>query len=315
MIIMTIREIANITNIPFSTVYRALKNPSSAKPEVLKKIDEFTSSEPNIFTLKQVYIIIPYINEFYTHFLLHITTLLSKKGIIVNSFIYHENEKLENDFIMSLTLSSRIGLIWIPTGNKNDYSFLSRKKNKVPLVSLLRQINDHSMDVQILQDNKQALDISLKYLISEGKKNILMINGHSTLTTAQLRNEYFIQLLDLYPHITGTTIEADYQDWKNSYKILTETPIDLSKYDAIITTSENLCYGTLKALNIQHIDKDKIPIICFDYTVGLESLGVSMIYFSPEQFAEKAFEMLFEKVKNPSYCVKYIIAPIVLYNK
>ena len=288
---MTIREIANITNIPFSTVYRALKKPSSAKPEVLKKISEFTSSEPNIFTLKQVYIVIPYINEFYTHFLLHITTLLSKKGIIVNSFIYHENEELENNFITSLTLSSRTGLIWIPTGDKSDYPFLSRKKNKVPLVSLLRKINNHSMDVQILQDNKQALDISVKYLISEGKKNILMINGYTTLTTAQLRNEYFTKLLELHPHITGTMIETDYQDWKSSYRILTETPIDLSKYDAIIATSENLCYGALKALNNQQINKDNIPIICFDYTVGLESLGVSMIYFSPEQFAEKAFEI------------------------
>ncbi|MGL5956864.1 MAG: hypothetical protein ACRC0X_09775 [Brevinema sp.] len=306
---MTIREIASITNISFSTVYRALKNPEKAKPEILQKINSVIESVPNIHTLKQVYIIIPFINEFYTHFVLHVTTLLSKQGIIVIPFIYNEDNIQERNFISSLTLSSRIGLIWVPTGNRTDYPFLSRKKNRVPIVSLLRKIDNYSMDIQIFQDNQQAIELSLKSLISKGKTNILMINGQSSLTTAHLRNIYFIQCLQSYSNITGTIIEAGYQDWKHSYNLLIQQYQTLHEFDAFITTSENLCYGTLKALQSQNIYNK--PIICFDHTAGLEALGISMIYFSPQQIAEKAVEFLFEKVKNSNFSIHYMVDPII----
>lgn len=311
---MTIREISSITNISFSTVYRALKNPDSVKPEVLEKIKEAMKTASDTLPLKQVYLIIPFINEFYTHFLIHATTILSKRGVQVIPFIYHENSELEEEFLLSLTLSPRIGLLWVPTGNKKDYPFLTRKKNKVPIILLFRQIKNYSAGVQILQDNKQAIEISLKHLISEGKKNILLINGLLSVTTSQLRAEYFLEALKDINSVKGTIITADYKDWKTAYRALTADSINLDEYDGIIATSEYLCHGAIKAVNEKRtLKRHQMDIISFDYTVGLETSDISMVYFSPEQIAQKAVEVLIEKVRSPEYKMTYLVSPLIAF--
>ena len=311
---MTIREIASITNISPSTVYRILKNPYSAKSELLQKIHQATQGDPFINSLKKVYIVIPFLNEFYTHFLIHCIELLSKQGIQIIPHIYHEDPKQEEEFLSSIILSPSIGLLWAPHNNKNSYPFLRRKKFKVPIVSLFRQIEDLGIELQIVQDNEQAMKIILQHLAYEDKKNVLLINGDPYLSTAKQRSMYFEKHINSYPHIKGDIITVDFDNWQNIYDILLQQKEFLENCDSIITTSEDICFAVLKLLKETRGLESmlKLKIFSLDYSPMLEILGISMVYFCPKLAAEKTIDLLLKKTNTPDLALSYFLPPNII---
>lgn len=300
---MTIREIATLTELSPSTVFRALKHPQKAKPLVLKLINDAMSSPYNPKSpLKKVYIILPYLNIFYTHFIIHSIALLSEKNILAVPFISDEEPEKETKFLKSLPLSSRIGLLWCPTSSFADHSFLRRRKNKVPLVLLYRQLKNYKADIEIMQDNISGINTAFTEFIEQGCTNILLLNGPLSKTTANERSKEFQSSLKRYPHMKGDILVAEFNSWLSAFKTLQKMSKSILYYDAVISTSEFLSYGLLKFLKENKIETpEDIKIVTFDHTPIFEALSIKSLHFHPEEIASKAVQLIIKKSIDPDY--------------
>ncbi len=310
---MTIREIAQLCDLPPTTVHRALKTPDKVKPHILQQVTSVLHApyKPNS-KLKKVFVVLPYLNNFHNLFIIHVTRLLSQKNILVTPFITDEDPEKEQDFLKNLTLSSRIGLMWCPSSNNVADSFLKKKTRPIPWVLLYRHISNTDSDVFISQDNFKGIDIAMKEFIEQGCKNILLLNGHSlTQTTASDRKQRFQDILQANPDISGDIIEANFNDWSDAYTSIKNNPTPLTNYDAVISTNELLTYGLIrvvKDLNLT-ISKD-IKITSFDYTVAFDILSIRCIHFSAEKMAAQAVKLILEKSTDPNYKNHYTLSPI-----
>ena len=311
---MTIREIASLTKLAPSTVYRALKFPEKANNTVKEKIREVIGEiDINPNRLKHVYIILPQANAFYISFLVETIDLLLQNKIQAIPFICNEDHIKEKKFIDSIELSARIGLIWNPVDPTAMFPFLSRKKNKPPTIILNRELINHSVDLSILYANKEAVQLAVDTLAQNNSKNILFIGDYSFNKTASERKEEFIKIIQKHPHISFTILEADSLNWKHSYQIIHEHKELLMNHDAILSSSESIGYSILKLLKEMdiHIGKD-IRFITFDHSPIFEALSISMIYFPTTLIAQKSVEYLLEKSKQPSLKLKHSIMPQLL---
>lgn len=311
---MTIREIASLTKLAPSTVYRALKNPEKANDAVKEKIRKIIGEiDINPNQLKQVYIILPQANAFYISFLVETIDLLLENKIQAIPFICNEDPIKEKNFISNIELSARIGLIWNPVDVSATFSFLLRKKNKPPTIILNRELINHSVDLSILYANKEAIQLAVDTLALNNSKNILFIGDYKHNKTASEREEEFIKSIQKYPHISFTILEADLLNWTHSYQIIHEHKELFLNHDAILSSSEAIGYSIVKLLKEMdiHIAKD-IRLITFDHSPIFEALSISMIYFPTTLIAQKSVECLLEKSIHPSLKLKHSIMPQLL---
>ncbi len=306
---MTIREISQLCDVPPTTVHRAIKTPDKVKPEILQKINAVLLSPYSAESpLKKIYIVLPYLNNYHNLFIIHVNRLLSKHNILVTPFITDENPVVEEEFLKNLTLSSRIGLMWCPTSSKVKLPFLKTKQSRqTPVLFLYRHLADEKEDLYISQNNSEGIEIAMKGFAD--CKNILLINGYaSSLTTAFERRVKFQELLT--PDINGDIIEADFNDWKSAYHSIKNHSVDISQYDAVISTNELLTCGLVQALNEQNLSIDKdIKVATFDYSPVFEAMSIRCIHFSAEEMAQHAVDMILEKSLNPHFTASRSVSP------
>ncbi len=307
---MTIREIAQLCDLPTTTVYRALKTPNKVKPHILKQVESVlkTPYKPKS-QLKKIYIVSPFLSTFHNLFLIHITKILSQKNILVTHFITDEDPIKEKYFFDNLTLSPRIGLIWCPSSNKSEYPFL--KNDILPIVILYRNLLNIKTDLSIFHDNNKAIDMAIQELTKNGSKNILLLTGDTTLLTPALeRKTRFQDIISNTPNIQGNILEANFKDWQSAYLDIKNSDISLTDYDAVISTNEMLTYGLInmtKQLNLD-IPKD-IQITSLEHTPAFDILSIRSIHFSAEEMATQAVDMLLQKSSDPDYKKHYSLPP------
>ena len=306
---MTVREIAQLCDIPTTTVHRALKTPERVKPHTLQKINAVLKTPYRLkSSLKKVYIVLPYLNNFHNLFIIHVNRLLSQRNILVTPFITEENSSKEQEFFENINLSSRIGLMWCPSSNFAKYPFLKPRKNRdIPWILLYRKLSNIKTDVFISQDNSEGIDIAMKEFMDQGCHHVLLLNGHSSSqTTAYDRRQRFLDILKNTPNVQGDVIEANFNEWTNAYENIQQNVKPLSCYDAVISTNELLTCGLIKVLQEQRLNINQdIKVTTFDYSPVFEALSIRCIHFSAEQMAEKAIELILEKSIDPNYINHY----------
>ncbi|MGL5722584.1 MAG: hypothetical protein ACRCY4_09320 [Brevinema sp.] len=239
--------------------------------------------------------------------------IFSKKGIQVSFHVYNEDPAQEEEFLSSIILSPSIGLLWVPHSQKK-YPFLKRKKNKIPIVSLFRKVDDLNLDVLLLQDNEQAMKTILQNIALENQKNVTFINGDPYLYSAKQRQYHFEHLIKNYPSIKGSIITVDFDNWHNIYELLIQQKDKLNDCDAFIASSEDICYAILKFVkDMRGIEAlSQLRIFSFDHSPTLEIFDVSMVYFSPIVAAEKAVEIMLKKAVAPDLELNYFLQPNVI---
>ncbi len=306
---MTIQEIANITGLSTATVHRAMNQPSAVSDKVRKKvqnvIDEISS---NPHYLRQVYVLLPHMNTFYSTFLVELISLLLKFDIQTIPYISNDDEQREMEFLNSISFSSRVGLVWSPISETANYSFLKRKKNKPVIILLNHTLDNYKSEVSIFRANDDACRIAIDTLIKEKAKSILFLSG--TTRTGRERTKSFYKYMKKFPSIAHDVIIADFHNWQLSHNIISEHKDKFQEYDAVITANEMLTYACLRLFKEMDITigKDK-QFIGFDYAPSLDALSISLVHFSPTHMAQKTCDFLIEKTIQDEYLMQYHFMP------
>lgn len=303
---MTVREISAITGLSPATVYRIFKDPDNASRKSYEKVQRVVGDiKKNPEKLRQVYIVLPHINNFYTAFLVEAISLLTKQGIQAIPFITEENKKAERDFFSGISFSQRIGLIWNPTDEDSRFSFMARIKNKPIILTLNRTLSTYEADLSITLDNREALEKIVDILVKQNCKKLLFVNGPNIYNTARERMEGFTHGVEKYGHVQWDVLFGDFTDWKRTHHLLISNSHLLRSYDAVISANESISYGILKACKDLGVSiPADLRFIGIDYAPTFEALSLSMVYFSPQKIAQKAVEFLIKKSLNREFVMK-----------
>jgi LacI family repressor for deo operon, udp, cdd, tsx, nupC, and nupG len=335
----TIKEIAKILNISFSTVSRALHNHPNIGLRTKMRVQELAkelSYEPNqtaiFFQQGKTYtigVILPELSEaFFSIAINGIENTAEKNNYTVLLGQSHDSEEREKKIVNTMKNHRVDGLIISISKNTVNYDhFASLKKYGIPVVffdRIPKMDEIHYVACNMISGTVQAVT----YLLKNGHRVIGMINGPEKLFASQERKEGYMQSmtknrLKFDPSLIVTSdLSAD-----GTQAAMEELLVSKRKPTAIVAFND---YVALDAIQVALRKKKKInKDICF---VSFANLPISTYSAFPpmasvEQFpyiqGQKATDILIElmnKAKNESgkkdTFYKIIVeSQLILYNK
>lgn len=335
----TIKEIAKILNISFSTVSRALHNHPNIGLRTKMRVQELAKElnyEPNqaaiFFQQGKTYtigVILPELSEaFFSISISGIESTAEKNNYTVLLGQSHDSEEREKKILETMKNHRVDGLIISISKNTVNYDhFVRLKKYGIPVVFFDRipKMDDiHYVACNMISGTVQAVT----YLLKKGHRVIGMINGPEKLFASQERTEGYIQsMIKNRLKFDPSLIVSSDLSAEGTQAAMEELLASKRKPTAIVAFND---YVALDAIQVALRKKKRInKDICF---VSFANLPISTYSAFPpmasvEQFpyiqGQKATDILIElmnKAKNESgkkdTFYKIIVeSQLILYNK
>lgn len=315
---ITLKDIASKTGFTTNTVSRALKNKSDISEKTRKYISGVAKEMgyiPNNIAgslrsgkTKTIATIVPDISDpLIAIWLNDIETRLRVNGY--NTFIINTEEKYENEEkAITLALSKNVdGIILCPTQKKSDDIKLLIKQG-MPFVLLGRRFYDIETDYVISNDVKGAF-LAIDYLIKQGYKNILFVNGPTYISSAKERLEGYREALEkngiLFKEelVKETNVTAG-----NSSLLMKELISKKLNFDSVFAFSDIMAWEIIYTLQNTKILKYKnTPVIGYDNIQSrfFYPFPLTTVNYSKRKIAYQAVDILLDKMEEKSQCTSY----------
>nr|WP_321222606.1 LacI family DNA-binding transcriptional regulator [uncultured Psychroserpens sp.] len=203
---VTLKHLAEQLNVSVSTVSKALHDSEEISPDTIERVKalaKFLNYKPNrlAVSLKNsktntIGVIIPNIlNHFFAKALFAIEKEATSQGYQIITCVSNELQSKENDSLQLLSNGSVDGFIMsiaeeTQLANKVDHINLILRQD-IPVVLFDRVSNDIDCGKVIIDDFGAAYEAT-KHLLSEGRKNIILLTNIDELSVGKLRaNGYF----------------------------------------------------------------------------------------------------------------------------
>jgi LacI family transcriptional regulator len=315
---VTIKDIANVSGVSFSTVSKALNNSPLVKPETkfkVLKIAKEMGYEPNFAARKLVS------KETRTIGLVWPTIERAALSTLVTR-INAEIEK--NNYSMILSINStksaiekfkRFQVDGIILFEESDNVLDSTYSPNLPIISY--GVGNHLKSIPFIDVNyKKAMSLAVDYLFNLGHREIAYI-GDFSIGDSRQAEKYngFIEVMKKYnlPVNSSSLVNTGGLDWYNGYTAtnrLLESPTIPS---AIIGGSYDISSGVIRALkeanliipkDLSVIGYDNIPQMA-NLETPLTSVGVPV-----DILAKTISESLFQLLRDPdSFPLNQTIEP------
>ena len=207
---VTLKHLAEQLNVSVSTVSKALKNSEEISPETIERVQalaKFLNYKPNrlAVSLKSsktntIGVIIPNIlNHFFAKALFAIEREASKHGYNIITCLSNEKQSKEADSLQLLSNGSVDGFIVsiaeeTQINNSHDHLNAIIRQN-IPLVLFDRVSDDIDCD-KVVIDDFGAANEATNHLLSEGRKNIVLIGDIENLSVGKLRTNGYLEALE-----------------------------------------------------------------------------------------------------------------------
>ncbi|MDD3520853.1 MAG: LacI family DNA-binding transcriptional regulator [Actinomycetota bacterium] len=306
-----LKDIAQRTGFTANTVSRALKDKKDISEKTKNYIAQVAKEMgyiPNniagslrLGKTKTVATIIPDISDpLIAIWLNDIETRLRNSGY--NTFIINTEEKYENEEeAIFLALSKNVdGIILCPTQKKNDdIKMLARQGT--PFILLGRRFHDIKSDYVISDDIKGAF-LAVDYLLKNGYKNILFVNGPIYISSARERLEGYknalrINNIDYKEELVRESAVIS----GNSTLIMHEIINEKLDFDAVFAFSDMMAWEIIYTLQNMNITEYKnIPVIGYDNIQSrfFYPFSLTTVSYSKRQIAYQAVDILLNKIKG-----------------
>lgn len=275
---VTLKHLAEQLNVSISTVSKALHNSEEISPDTIQRVKALAKHlnyKPNkvAISLKNsktntIGVIIPDIlNHFFAKALLAIEKEASRQGYNIITCLSNEKKSKEINSLQLLSDGSVDGFIMSiaeETQIENNVDHINAiLRQKIPVV-LFDRVSEHIECDKVIIDDFGAAFEATKYLLSEGRKHIILVSDIDDLNVGQYRTNGYIKAL------------KDANDYTNKPIIVTikkndkidETIQDLfnnyPSVDGIISIDNTSGVVTLqKALKLNYNVPQDISIIGF----------------------------------------------------
>jgi LacI family transcriptional regulator len=277
--IITIKHIAKIAGVSFSTVAKALRDDPAVNIKTREKVQKIADEidyYPNLLAkglknkkTKTIGIILNDLkNPFYSDIYKVIGDILNERDYTMLLCDSNYNQRLEKKNIITMLSKGVEGIIISPVNENSENINLILKSNlKTVFIDSLPEYPNINY---VYVNHEKAAFLAAEHLIKNGHKEILLLNGPSELSSSQhfLRGyfqalaQYQIQSLDELVTFNEISIESGYHTMKEMYKKKIAQKI---RYSAIMTLSDLLAIGVYEAAKEMHLKiPDEVSIIGYD---------------------------------------------------
>jgi LacI family transcriptional regulator len=256
---ITIKEIAKITGLSTGTVSNVINNPKivreNNRKKVLEAVNKFNYIPNKIAKslskkrTKNIGFIIPDIkNPYFPEIVRGAQDLLMKNQYYIFLCNTDNDSDKENSYIEDLLSMWVDGIILDSCSSYRNIEILNNIKK--PIVLIDREIEGFNRDIVVV-DNEVGAYKMTKYLIENGHKKILNINGPKDLSTARERYkgweramvEYGLEIRDDQVFWGGNSVEKGYEIMTGLLK-----NIDICNFDAIFASNDVTAVGVIECL-------------------------------------------------------------------
>nr|WP_321234194.1 LacI family DNA-binding transcriptional regulator [uncultured Psychroserpens sp.] len=206
---VTLKQLAEQLNVSVSTVSKALHDSDEISPDTIERVKalaKFLNYKPNklAVSLKNsktntIGVIIPNIlNHFFAKALFAIEQEATKHGYNIITCVSNETREKEINSLQLLSNGSVDGFIMSiaeETQIANSIDHINDIINQnVPIV-LFDRVSDKISTDKVIIDDFDAAYQATKYLISEGRKHIVLISNIDELSVGKLRTNGYLEAL------------------------------------------------------------------------------------------------------------------------
>lgn len=308
---VTIYDIANKANVSAMTVSRVINNTgrvSDATRAKVKKVMQELNYVPNqmarslvLQQSKTLFLLITDItNPFYTTLSRGAEDAARKHGYNLLFGNSDENLSKEADYIDTI-LSTRVeGVLLAPAGDPSASHLDRLLKRNVPFVLLDREVPGIQSDI-VQGDSKEAAKMLMEHLISQGHRNIALVNGSSSISSARDRLSGYketlkLQDLNTYENYFYETSFGPFKDQSG----ITAWLDQLDPFPTAFLAGNNvLAVELLHALRSKGLQvPEDVSVVCFD-DFGMYSELDPFITVAAQQayqFGYLGMQMLIERI-------------------
>jgi DNA-binding LacI/PurR family transcriptional regulator len=321
---VSIKEIAREAGVSIATVSNVINKSYKVKEKTIKRVEEVIrkynyrvnigASSLRGKSSKLIGVIVPELsNPFFSKLNDEIERYASQFGYSIA--MCNNNYEYEKDIehIEILIARNVDGLIMVPSFENKKVVEPAINSN-IPVVLINRKIKDCSCDA-VLVDAYSAIVASVEYLVSLGHKKILYMNAEPELFISRMRLKGYKDALKKHGLSLNKDfiIKADGFTYADGYNFLKKLQDLKDKPTAILAYNDMLAIGLLKAFSAAGF---KIPqdysVMGFDNIIIDEYLevGLTSVAIGLKAIAQRAVDILLEKIKNKKIATREIFLPI-----
>ncbi len=312
---VTLKHLAEQLNVSVSTVSKALKNSEEISPGTIERVQalaKFLNYKPNrlAVSLKSsrtntIGVIIPNIlNHFFAKALFAIEQEASRHGYNIITCLSNEKQSKEADSLQLLSNGSVDGFIVsiaeeTQVNNSLDHLNAIIRQN-IPLV-LFDRVSDEINCDKVVIDDFGAANEATNHLVSEDRKNIILIGDIENLSVGKLRANGY---LDAIENASGYSESPKVYTIKKKDKvedIVTQLFEENPKVDAIISIDNVSGVAALqKALQLNYKVPEDLSIIGFsdENVLPFTYPKLSTISQHTIDIGKSSVSLLIDRLKN-----------------
>lgn len=258
---VTIKHIAKLAGVSFSTVAKALRNDPVVNVKTKERIHKIASEinyYPNLLAkglknkkTKTIGVILNDLQSpFYSEIYKVIGDILNDRDYTMLLCDSNYDKKLERKNVITMLSNGVEGIIISPINETSDnIRFIVESKLKAVFIDVMPEYKDINC---VYVDHEKAAFLATEHLIQEGHKNILLLNGPFELSSSQhfligyqkALSKYNIMHKKELVNFTKLSIDSSAESLKALYNNKT---IDETALTGIVTLSDLLAIGVYEA--------------------------------------------------------------------
>jgi LacI family transcriptional regulator len=325
---ITIKHIAEVAGVSFSTVGKALRGEPVVHPRTrdkILKIAEDLNYYPNIHArslktkkTKLIGIILNDLkNPFFSNIYKVIADILNKWDYTMLLCDSDYNLDLERKNIITMLSKGADGIIISPVNEKSDNIRLVIESDlKAVFIDSIPEYSDVNY---VFVNHERAGFLSTEYLIEKGHTNILLLNGPKDFSPSKhflKGHENALTHHNIEPNkklqiFSDVSIEHGYQVVKEKFKVMKS--VNSNTFTAVLTLSDLLALGVYEAaLDLEFKIPDDCSVIGYDNIFAGKYVcpPLTTVHQPKIRIGEMSVSILLEKIDNKTEeCEKIILEP------
>jgi LacI family transcriptional regulator len=297
---ITIKEIAQLAGVSYSTVAKALKNNPLVKPATKKKITDIAEQHNyrvNILASrlvsgesKLIGVVLRSVNNpVFSNLALQLNEMLQERGYQMILSVSSDGIPLFNQLCVD-------GIIyWGDSLSVQSLKAEVFESSRTPTIILGSYVNEHIPSIQI--DRKDGIFKAVEHLVSYGHRRIGLIGDSQSVKLNAYRDAVSCYKLE---HSSEFVVQA-HASWEDGYLALKNYAFHSGSPTAFIGINNLLTQGALRALIERGIHvPQQLSLIGYDDVPEMEHADVPMTTVGPviKEIAQSATEAIIALIKN-----------------
>ncbi|MBB6669256.1 LacI family DNA-binding transcriptional regulator [Cohnella nanjingensis] len=310
---VTIYDIAEKANVSAMTVSRVINNTGRISDKTrakVKRVMEELGYVPNqmarSLVLQQTNLLFLMItditNPFYTTLARGAEDAAKKHGFRLLFGNTDENLDKENDYIDAILKTRADGVLFAPAGDASLPHLEMLRRHGVPFVLLDREVPGIESDV-VLGDSKEGARQLVRQLVSNGHRDIALINGSRTISSARDRLEGYREALKLndLPYDEARVLETSFGPRSDLSEV--EAWLDRMRPlpTAIVAGNNVLAIEVIRSLKAKGLRvPEDVSLVCFDELASYAEIDPFLTVISQQayQFGHLGMQMLLDRIQT-----------------